>query len=57
MGVVRAKQEEHNRDAEKELLGWSILGSIVDLLPHIEVVKGATVELEGDAADVMKHDV
>lgn len=57
MGVVRAKQKEDDGHGEEELLGRSVLGAVVDLLPHVEVVEGAGVELEGHAADVMEHDV
>ena len=52
-----AEEKQHNRHAEQKLLGRGVLCAIVDLLPHIEVVKGPTVELERDAADVVKHDI
>lgn len=57
MRVVRAQQEEDDGHGEEEFLGRGVLGAIVDLLPHVEVVEGARVELEGDAADVVEHDV
>lgn len=55
--VVCAKQEQRDRDAKQELFGWCVLGAVVDLLPHVEVVKGATVELEGYASHIMEHDI
>lgn len=57
MGIVSAKQEEHDGYAEEELLGRCVLGAIIDLLPHVEVVESATVEVEGYSPDVMEHDV
>lgn len=52
-----AEEKQHNGHAEKKLLGWRVLGAVVDLLPHVEVVEGAAVELEGYAADVVEHEV
>jgi hypothetical protein len=56
VGVVSAKEEEHNRDAEQELLGGRILVTVVDLLPHIEIIVGTGVEFEWDAPHPMKHE-
>lgn len=55
--IVRAEKEEHNRNTQQELFRWSVLGAIVDLFPHVQIIKGTAVEFKGDAADVMKHDV
>lgn len=57
MGIVSAEQEQHNRYAEEELLRRGVLGTIVNLLPHVEIVEGATVEFKGHAAYVVEHDV
>lgn len=57
MGVMRAEQEQDNGHAEQELLGRRVLGSVVNLLPHVQVVVGTAVELKGDAPDVVEHDV
>lgn len=57
MGVVGAEQEEYDGDAGQKLLGRGILSAIVDLLPHVEVVIGSRVELEGYAADIVEHEV
>lgn len=57
MSVVRADEEETDGDGEQELLGRGILVLVVDLLPHVEVVVGAGVELERDAAHVVEHQV
>lgn len=56
MGVVGADEEQNNRDAEQELLGRSVLIAVVNLLPHVEVIVGASVELERDAPHPMKHE-
>lgn len=57
MGVVGTEQEQDNRHAEEELLGGRVLVAVVDLLPHVEVVVGAGVELEGHALHVVEHEV
>lgn len=57
MRVMGAEQEEPNWDTQKKLLCWRVLSTIINLLPHVEVVKGAAVELERHAADIMEHDV
>lgn len=57
MRVVRAEEEQHDGDAEEELLGRRVLGSVVDLLPHVQVVVRPAVELEGHTPDVVEHDV
>ena len=57
MRVMRAKQEQHDGHAEQELFRRCILVSVVDLLPHAQVVVGARVELEGHAADVVEHEI
>lgn len=57
MGIVRAEQEQDHGHAEQELLGRRVLVAVVDLLPHVEVVVGARVEVEGNAAHVVEHDV
>ena len=54
---MRADQEQTYGHAEQELLGRRVLVLVVDLLPHVEVVVGARVELEGDAAHVVEHEV
>ncbi len=57
MRVVCAQEEEHNGYAEQEFLGGSVLRPVIDLLPHVQVVVGAAVELEGHPTDVVEHDV
>ena len=51
-----AEEEEHDGDAEQELLGGRVLVAIVDLLPHVEVIVGTSVELERDAPHPMEHE-
>ena len=56
MGVVGTDEEEDDRDAKQELLGRSVLVAVVDLLPHVEVVVGAGVELKGNSSHPVEHD-
>lgn len=55
VGVVGADEEEHNGHTEQELLGRCVLVSVVDLLPHVEVIVGTGIELEWDAPHPVKH--
>ena len=55
--VVGAEQEQHDGHAEQKLLGGGVLIPVVDLLPHVEVVVGARVEVEGHAAHPVEHEV
>jgi len=57
MRVVRADQEQTYGHREQELLGRCVLVAVVDLLPHVQVVIGASVELERYTAHVVKHEV
>lgn len=57
MRVMRANQEQHYGDREEELFGGGVLVAVIDLLPHVEVVVGAGVEVKGDATDVVEHEV
>jgi hypothetical protein len=52
-----ANQEQHNWHAEQELLRWRVLVSVVNLLPHVKVVKGSGIEVERDTAHVVEHEV
>lgn len=54
---MRADQEQNNRHAEQVLLGRCELLAVVYLLPHVEVVVCARVEVKGDASDPVEHDV
>lgn len=56
MCVMCAEQKEDNRNAEEELLGWSVLIAVVDLLPHVEVVVSPSIKLEGHATDPVEHE-
>lgn len=52
-----AEQEQANGYSQQKLLRGCILILVVNLLPHVEVVVGTGIELEGDAANVVKHQV
>jgi len=56
VGVVGADKEEYDGNTKQELLGRRVLITIVDLLPHVEVVVGAGVELERNAPHPMEHE-
>lgn len=57
MRIMRAHKEQHNRHAHEVFLRGGELALVVYLLPHVEVVVGAAVEVEGDAAHPVEHDV
>ena len=56
MCVVRTQKKQHNRYAEKEFLCWSVLSSIINLLPHIQIVVSASVKLEGHSPHPVEHE-
>jgi len=57
VGVMGANEKEADGYGEQKLLGGGVLVAVVDLLPHVEVVIGAGVELEGHAAHPVEHEV
>ena len=57
MRIMRAQQKQHNRHAQQKLLRRRILVPIVDLLPHVEVIVGASIELEWYATHPVEHQV
>ena len=57
VGIVSAQQEQGHGDAEQELLCRRVLVSVVDLLPHVEIVVCPGIELKGDSSYVMEHQV
>lgn len=57
MCVVSADKEQCDWHTKKELLGRRVLCPVINLLPHVEVVKGAAVEIERNTADMVEHDV
>jgi len=57
MGIVRAQQEQANRDCQKELFCGGVLVAVIDLFPHVEVVVGTGVEFKGNTADPVEHQV
>ena len=56
MGVMSADKEEQYGDRQQELLCWSILIAAVDLLPHVEIIVGASIKLKGHAPNPVKHE-
>lgn len=57
MCIMGADEKQCNRNTKKKLLGGRVLRAIVNLLPHVEIVKSATVEIEGNATNMVEHDV
>ena len=57
MCVVCTQKEEYDRNTQKKFFGWSILVSVVDLLPHIQVVVGSGIEFKGDTSHIVEHQV
>lgn len=53
---MRAEEEEADGNAEEELLRRGILVPIVDLLPHVEVIVGTSIELKGNAPHPVEHE-
>lgn len=51
-----AEEEEHNRHAEQKLLRRGILVTVIDLLPHVQVIVSSGVELERNAPHPVEHD-
>jgi hypothetical protein len=48
---------QHNGDRQKKLFCRCVLISIVDLLPHVQIVVSSSVELERYSLDPMEHQV
>lgn len=57
MRVVCAQEEEDYRNTQEEFLRRSVLIPVIDLLPHVQIVVGSSVEFEGHASDPVKHQV
>ena len=57
MRIMRAEQKQQYGHYQQELLRRRVLVAVVDLLPHVEVVVGAGVELEGHALHPVEHEV
>lgn len=57
MRVVRAQEEQHDRHAEQEFLGRRVLGSVVDLFPHVQVVVCPSIEFKRHSSNVVEHEV
>jgi hypothetical protein len=57
MGVVSADQEQYDWHRHQILLCRCVLISIVNLLPHVEIVESTSVEIKRNAANPVKHDI
>jgi len=56
VGIMSAEKKENNGYAEEELLCRRILISIVDLLPHVEIIVSTGVEFEWNTPHPVEHD-
>ena len=57
MCVVCTQKEEYNRNTQKKFFGRSILVSVVDLLPQVQVVVGPSIELKWNTSHIVEHQV
>lgn len=57
VGIMGAQEKQHNRYTEEKLLCGRVLSTVVDLLPHVEVIEGTAIEFEWDSSDIVEHDV
>jgi hypothetical protein len=57
MGIVCAEEEQANRNAEEELFARGVLISVVNLLPHIQIVISTRVEFKRHPPYVMEHEI
>lgn len=57
MRVVSTEKEKHNWYAQEELFSRRVLVTIVDLLPHVQIVVRPSIELEWYASDPVKHQI
>jgi hypothetical protein len=55
--IMGAEEEQHYWHAEEKLFGWSVLGAIVDLFPHVQVIESSAIEFEGHATNVVEHEI
>jgi len=54
---MRANQKEYDWHRQKVLLGRRVLVTVIDLLPHVEIVICTRVEVEGYTAHPVEHEV
>lgn len=57
MGIVRTEKKQNYGNTEEELFSWCILGSVVNLFPHVEIVVSTGIELKGNTSDIVEHEV
>lgn len=56
MCVMSADEEQNDGNAEQELFGRRVLVAAVDLLPHVQVVVGSSIELKGHTSYPVEHE-
>lgn len=56
VGIVCTEEEQDNRYTEEEFLGWCVLCSIVDLLPHVQIVVSTSIKFERYSTNPMEHE-
>lgn len=55
--ACKSGYSQHNWHAEEKLLRWRVLVTVVNLLPHVEVVVSPRIELERNSLDIMEHEI
>lgn len=56
MCVVCAQEEQNYWHAEQELLRWGVLCSVVDLLPHIQIIVSPGIKFKRNSSNPMEHE-
>ena len=56
VGIMGAEEEEADGHAEQELLRRRVLVTVIDLLPHIEIIVSTGIEFEWDAPHPVEHE-
>lgn len=56
MGVMCTEEEEADWYTKQELFSRSILVPVVDLLPHVQIIVSASVELKRNTPHPVEHE-
>jgi len=56
MSVVRTKQKQHYWHAEEELFRRGVLGAIVDLLPHVQIIVSSCIKFKRYSSNPVEHE-
>jgi hypothetical protein len=56
MRVMCAEKEQNDWDTEEKFLRGCVLGPIINLFPHVQIIVRPSVELEWHSSDPVKHE-